>query len=62
MSINIMVTAPANTGITAINKKAVMSHVQTNNGIFINVMPGARIFNTVAMMLMEPMMDEAPMT
>ncbi len=37
-----------------------MSQVQANIGIFISVMPGARILSTVTMMLMEPMMDEAP--
>ena len=55
-----MVTAPANTGITAIRRYAVISHVQTNMGIFIKVMPGARMFKMVAMMLMLPMMEEAP--
>src|SRR5665213_1097087 len=30
-------------------------------GIFISVMPGARMFRMVTMMLIEPMMDEAPM-
>ena len=29
-------------------------------GIFIKVMPGARMFKMVTMMLIEPMMDEAP--
>ncbi len=37
-----------------------MNQVHTNSGIFISVMPGARMFSTVAMMLMEPMMDEKP--
>ena len=61
ISINIMVTTPANTGMTAINKNAVINQVQTNKGIFINVIPGARIFKIVAMILIAPMMDEAPM-
>ena len=60
MSISIMVTTPANTGITAISKNAVINHVQANSGIFINVIPGARIFNIVAMMLIAPMIDDAP--
>ena len=34
LSVKIMVTAPANTGITAINKNAVINHVQTNNRHF----------------------------
>ena len=37
-----------------------MSQVQQNIGIFIRVMPGARMFRMVTMMLIEPMMDEAP--
>lgn len=53
--------APDNTGITAINKNAVINHVQTNNGIFIRVIPGARRFRMVAMILMAPMMEEIPM-
>ena len=36
------------------------NHVQQNIGIFINVMPGARILRIVTMMLIEPMIDEAP--
>jgi hypothetical protein len=38
----------------------VISQVQANMGIFISVMPGARMFRMVTMMLIEPMMDEAP--
>ena len=34
ISINIIVTAPAKTGITATSRKAVISQVQTNSGIF----------------------------
>ena len=56
-----MVTAPASTGITAISRKAVISQVHTNRGIFIRVMPGARMLSTVAMILMEPMIEDAPM-
>ena len=37
-----------------------MSHVQTNSGIFISVMPGARMLRMVTMMLIEPMMELAP--
>ncbi len=37
-----------------------ISHVQTNSGIFISVMPGARMLRMVAMMLIEPMIDDAP--
>jgi len=39
------------------SKNAVMIQVQTNNGNFINVMPGARILNTVAMMFAALMVD-----
>ena len=60
MSNNIIVPAPANTGMTAISKYAVISQVQINNGIFISVMPGARIFKMVAIMLMLPMIEDAP--
>ncbi len=38
-----------------------MSQVHANIGIFISVMPGARMFRMVTMMLIEPMIDEAPM-
>ena len=60
MSINIMVTQPASTGITAISRKAVISQVQTNSGIFIRVMPGARRLRMVAMMLIAPMIELIP--
>ena len=53
-----MVTAPASTGIAAISKKAVITHVQIKSGIFISVMPGARMFIMVAIMLMAPRIDE----
>ncbi|CPI28894.1 Uncharacterised protein [Bordetella pertussis] len=56
-----MVMAAASTGSTAISRNAVISQVQQNSGIFISVMPGARMFSTVTMMLIAPMMDEAPM-
>src|SRR5690606_24772631 len=60
-SVSTMVIAAANTGITAISKNAVMSHVQQNIGIFISVMPGARMFKIVTITLIAPMMDDAPM-
>src|ERR1700755_851816 len=58
-SVSSIVTAPASTGITAISKYAVMSQVHTNIGIFMSVMPGARMLRMVVMMLIEPMIDEA---
>ena len=60
MSINIIVTAPAKTGITAINKYAVINHDHTNNGIFIKVTPGALIFMIVTTTLIAPIIEEAP--
>ena len=60
LSANIMVTAPASTGIIAISKNAVISQVQTNIGIFMNVMPLARKFKIVAIILIDPIMDESP--
>ena len=38
-----------------------ISHVHTNSGIFISVMPGARMLRMVVMMLIEPMIEDAPM-
>src|SRR5580693_8790288 len=55
-----MVTAPASTGITAIKRYAVISHVHTNSGIRNSVMPGARMFMMVTMTLMAPRIEEAP--
>lgn len=60
MSISIMVTTPASTGITAISRKAVISQVQTNSGIFIRVMPGARRLRMVAITLIAPMIELIP--
>ena len=59
-SVSIMVTAPASTGITAMSRKAVISQVHTNSGIFIRVMPGARRLRIVAMMLIAPITEEIP--
>ena len=55
-----MVIAPASTGIDAINKNAVINHVHTKIGIFINVIPGALIFSIVAITLIAPSIDDAP--
>ncbi len=52
--------APASTGMTAISRYAVMSHVHTKSGIFMSVMPGARMLRMVVTMLIEPMIDDAP--
>ncbi|MNM87898.1 hypothetical protein D3C81_1000920 [compost metagenome] len=60
MSISIIVTQPASTGITAISRNAVISQVQTNSGIFISVMPGARRLRMVAITLIAPMIELIP--
>jgi hypothetical protein len=60
MSVNNIVTAPASTGITRIIRYAVTSQVHTNIGIFISVMPGARMLIIVVTMLMEPMIEDTP--
>ena len=38
-----------------------ISQVHTNNGIFISVIPCARMLRMVVMMLIEPMIDDRPM-
>ena len=60
LSVSSMVTAPARTGITAINRNAVISHDQTKIGIFSRSMPGARMLRMVAMMLIAPMIELMP--
>src|SRR5581483_274801 len=40
---------------------AVISQVQQKSGSFMSVMPGARRLRIVVMMLIEPMIDDAPM-
>jgi len=57
---SIIVTAPASTGITAITRNEVISHDQQNIGILRRSRPGARRFRIVAMMLIEPRIDEMP--
>ncbi len=52
---------PASTGITAMSRYAVISHVHTKSGTLISVIPGARMLRMVVMMLIEPMIEEAPM-
>src|SRR5690348_13392320 len=47
--------------MTAMSRYAVMSQVHTNSGSFISVIPGARMLRMVVMMLIEPMIDDAPM-
>ena len=57
---SVMVTAPASTGMVATSRYAVISHVQQNIGIFIKVMPGARILMMVVMMFIEPRIELMP--
>ncbi len=38
-----------------------INHVHTKSGIRISVIPGARMLRIVVMMLIEPMIEEAPM-
>ena len=60
LSVSSMVTPPASTGMTAISRKAVISQVQTNSGIFIRVMPGARMLRMVVITLIAPMIEDMP--
>ena len=60
MSVSIIVTSPASTGITAINRKAVISQVQTNSGICIQPMLGARKLVMVTMIFNAPMIEDKP--
>ena len=60
LSVNSIVTAPANTGKDAIRRNPVIIQVQTNKGNFNKVIPGALILKTVASTLIAPPIDEAP--
>ncbi len=55
-----MVTVPAKTGMTAINKKAVTIQDHEKIGIFINDIPGALQFKRVAIILIAAKIDEMP--
>jgi hypothetical protein len=59
-SVSSIVTALASTGMTRTSRNAVTSHVHANIGIFIKVMPGARMLVIVAMILIAPRMEEIP--
>ncbi len=59
-SVNIMVTAPANTGIAPIRRNDVINHVHTKRGMSINFISGALILRTVAIILIAPIIDEKP--
>jgi hypothetical protein len=59
-SISTMVTPPASTGMMTINKTAVIRKPCANSGIFISVMPGARMFRMVTITLIAPRIDDTP--
>ena len=60
LSVNNIVTPPARTGSDATRRKEVITQVHTNKGIFIRVIPGARILNTVTIILIAPIIEETP--
>jgi len=55
-----MVIAPAKTGNDNNNKKAVIKTAQTNNGVRLAFIPGARMFVIVTIKLIAPKIDETP--
>jgi hypothetical protein len=59
-SVSNIVIAPANTGRDKSSKKAVMNTAQTNKGVRLAVIPGARIFVIVTIKLIAPKIDETP--
>ena len=52
--------APASTGSASRIMKAVTMIDQANSGTLCSVMPGARMFRKVVIMLIAPRIDEAP--
>jgi hypothetical protein len=61
-SVSSMVMAPASTGSASRIIQAVMKIDQANSGTLCSVMPGARMFRKVVIMLIAPRIDEAPET
>jgi hypothetical protein len=55
-----IVIAPANTGNESNNNQAVIQTAQTNKGVRLAVIPGARIFVIVTIKLTAPKIDETP--
>ena len=55
-----MVIAPAKTGSDKTNNHEVIKTAQANKGILCIYIPGARIFITVVIKLIEPAIDETP--
>ena len=61
-SISSIVIAPARTGRARRINQAVTKIDHANNGTLCIVMPGARMFKNVVIMLIAPRMDDAPDT
>jgi hypothetical protein len=59
-SVSNIVIAPANTGRESKSKKAVMYTAQTNKGVRLAVIPGARMLVIVTMKLIAPKIEETP--
>ena len=57
-----MVIAPASTGRASRISHAVTKIDHANSGTLKSVMPGARMFRNVVMMLIAPRIEEAPET
>jgi hypothetical protein len=54
------VIAPASTGKDSKSKKAVIKTAQTNKGVRLAVIPGARILLIVTIKLIAPKIDDTP--
>lgn len=59
-SVNSIVIAPAKTGRDKRSKKAVIKTDQTNRGVLLAVIPGARIFVIVTIKFIAPKIEETP--
>jgi hypothetical protein len=59
-SVSNIVIAPANTGNDSSSNQAVIQTAQTNKGVRLAVIPGARIFVIVTMKLIAPKIEETP--
>ncbi len=59
-SVSSIVIAPARTGRASKISHAVTKIDQANKGTLCNVMPGARMFRKVVIILIAPRIDEAP--
>ena len=59
-SVNNIVIAPASTGKESKSSQAVIQTAQTNKGVRLAVIPGARMFVIVTIKLTAPKIDETP--